>query len=136
MKVPLILLTLILILPVTSAYSFGDFVTDTGSFFKDYFSLTGAVIAKLTTKVSDLGSEEFREIHPSEDLPEYDSKFCRDTDGVDYLARGDCVSLTEKVRDRCSEDDTMVLEYYCSGANTCQGQWHVCEKKCMNGHCV
>jgi len=136
MKFLPILLTLVLIMPIASAYSFGDFFTDTECFFKEYASLTGAVIAKITTKVSDLGSEEFEEIHPSNESLTHDPKACRDTDGIDYLTRGDCISHTQKVRDHCDGNDEMVLEYYCGSTNTCQGQWHVCEKKCMNGHCV
>jgi len=136
MKFYIIAIILVLTIPFVSAYSFSYLIMDTGDFFSGYFSMTGAVISKLTTKISDLGSEDFQEIHPTEVIEEYDPKLCRDTDNIDYSKKGECISLTEKVEDHCSPDGEMVIEYYCGQNNRCKGEWYICENRCVNGFCV
>jgi hypothetical protein len=136
MKTSTIFLILVLTMPVVNAYSFGDFAVDTQEFISGYISMTGAVISKITTKVSDLGSEDFKEIHPSHLQTEYDSKLCRDTDDIDYSKKGECISHEEKVKDYCSPDGEMVMEFYCGTHNKCKGEWYICENRCVNGFCV
>ncbi len=136
MKSSLIILILVLTLPAAQAYSFEEFLHDTEEFFAGYISMTGAVISKITTKVSDLGSEDFKEIHPNEENINYDPKLCRVTDGLNYFEKGECISLDEKVEDHCSQEGDMVVEYYCGENNHCKGEWYICENRCVNGFCV
>ena len=136
MKTSIIIFVLVLTLPAVNAYSFTDFFEDTQEFVSGYISMTGAVISKITTKVSGLGSEDFEEIHPSNISTEHDAKLCRDTDELDYFKKGECISHTEKVVDYCSSDGKMVIEFHCGQNNQCMGEWYVCENRCVNGFCV
>jgi len=122
---------LLIVIPFSSAFSAGDFITNGKDFFEDYFSLTGSVILGLTGKITNLGGENFDGIRPSR---EYVSTNCLDNDAINHKFKGTCrFNNIEKI-DYCSEDKTMVYEYFCNDG--CAGAWRLCETHCESGFCA
>jgi len=126
---------IIVLVPSVSAYSITDFIFDTKEFFMGYFGLTGSVVLELTERASDLGAGSLKEISPEEINDGPDEK-CKDSDLLDYYKQGICKTEDSKEQDYCSDDRTMVMEFYCNKGSRCVASWYVCDGKCVDGACV
>ncbi|MBS3172008.1 hypothetical protein J4438_00285 [Candidatus Woesearchaeota archaeon] len=125
----ILILILIISLPVAEA----NILEDTTNFFKNYFSLTGQVISKITQTFTD-------EANPKLDLTTQEvselKKSCEDSDSIDYNKKGYCKSKLRTFNDFCSKDNQMVMEFTCNEANECVKSWYLCEGRCFDGACV
>ncbi len=131
-----LLLVLVLSMPFVSAYSIGDFVGDFKDFLKGYFGLTGSVILEVTEKSVKIGTENLEEFNPDTSEGSTNGNSCKDSDLINYFEVGLCKDNLNKMQDYCSEDGSMVFEYYCGEKDVCTGAWYVCEGKCVDGMCV
>ncbi|MCD4760194.1 hypothetical protein K8R33_04890 [archaeon] len=131
----LFLVLILFMVPVVDAYSFDDLIEDVKDFFDGYIDLTGDVVLKLTEESTDFGTEHLEDINPKE-IASLKGKTCKDSDLIDYSRKGICKKGDSKVQDYCSEDKTMVMEFYCNKEDFCVGSWYVCSGKCLDGVCV
>lgn len=129
----LLLILLVVVVPLVDAYSFSELVFDVKEFFTGYIDLTGSVVMKITEGATDIGTENLEEIHPVE---EESGKVCKDSDRKDPTQQGICKTNLEKVKDYCSDDNSMVMEFSCSEGDSCVGSWYVCSGGCVEGACV
>nr|MBA4405388.1 hypothetical protein [Nanoarchaeum sp.] len=125
-----LLLILLISLPVVQA----NLLQDTTNIFKNYISLTGQVISRITQTFTD-DSDLKLDLERMQEKSEI-KKNCEDSDFLEYNVSGYCKSKLTTNHDFCSKDNQMVMEYYCNEANECASSWYLCEGRCSEGACV